>query len=85
MKKKLFPGIKNAEDAANRLESVQTFKAITLTITTRQIGFGTVNICMALNQFNNVPVVGSVYEMYTVFLAMLEVKIMITQRGICEG
>lgn len=40
-------------------------------------------ISLSLNQFNNVPVVGTIYEMYRVFLAMLEVKVMITQRGIC--
>lgn len=35
LKKKLFPGIKDAQDAENKIEANQTFKTIQLTITTR--------------------------------------------------
>ncbi|KAG5867922.1 hypothetical protein JTB14_019741 [Gonioctena quinquepunctata] len=82
LRKKLFPGIKTSDDAMSRLEALQTFKAIELCITTRQIGFGTVQIFMALRQFNNVPVEGNIYQMYRVNLALLHVKMMITQRGV---
>ncbi|KAG5864969.1 hypothetical protein JTB14_017049 [Gonioctena quinquepunctata] len=48
--------IKTAEDAMNKLEALQVFKAIELCVTTRQMGFGTVQVFVALRQFNNVPV-----------------------------
>ncbi|CAG9773471.1 unnamed protein product [Ceutorhynchus assimilis] len=61
LKKKLFPGIKNAQSAMYRLESLQTAKAVELAVTTRQIGFGVVHLFVALRQFNNVAIQGNVY------------------------
>lgn len=82
LKKKLFPGIKDAQDATNKIEATQTFKTIELTITTRQMGFGTVHILMALRQFNNVPATGNVYQMYRTFLAVYEAKTIVVNRGV---
>lgn len=82
LKKKLFPGVKDGQTAADRLEAVNTLKAITLCVTTRSIGFGTLHMFSCLYQFNNVPVQGSIYEMYRVCLAVFEVKVKIVQRGI---
>lgn len=82
LKRKLFPGIKDAQDATNKIEATQTFKTIELIITTRQMGFGTVHILMALRQFNNVPAIGNVYQMYRTFLAVYEAKTIVVNRGV---
>lgn len=84
LNKKYFPGIKDPQDAMNQIEATQTFKTSRLTITTRQIGFGCVNIFMGLRGFNNVPVQGNIYQMYRVFLAMTETKVVLVNRGIID-
>lgn len=81
LKKKLFPGIKN-ESVMDRLESVQTFKAVTLCITTRAIGFSAVNIFTSLYEFNNVPVQGEITQFYRVGLAIIQTKVALAQRGV---
>lgn len=82
LKKKLFPGVKNEQTASERLEAVNTMKAITLCVTTRAIGFGTVNVFIAMFEFNNVPVRGNIYQLYRVALAAFECKVKIVNRGI---
>ncbi|CAH1982559.1 unnamed protein product [Acanthoscelides obtectus] len=61
LKNKLFPGIKDGQTAAERVEAVNTLKAITICITTRTIGFGTTHLFACLYEYNNVPVRGSIY------------------------
>lgn len=80
LKKNLFPGIKSMQDVSDRLESINTMKAITLCIT-RQIGFGTSHIFISLNQFNNVPARGNIYQLYRVALALVEAKLLVVQRS----
>ncbi|KAK4887512.1 hypothetical protein RN001_003783 [Aquatica leii] len=65
-----------------RLEAVNTMRAITLTVTFRAIGFGAASIYAASFEFNNVPVRGSVYQMYRYNLAVFEVKVKVCQRSI---
>lgn len=79
LKKRLFPGIKSAQE---RLDTINTIKAITLTITTRAIGFGAAHFFYSLYEFNNVPIRGSVYQFYRVSLAILEGKVKACQRSI---
>lgn len=82
LKKKLFPGVKDGHSAMERLEAVQTFKAITLCITTRGLGFGIMSIFRALREFHNTPEVGDVYQFYRVSLAVTQTKVALAQRGI---
>lgn len=82
LKKKLFPGVKDGQSAMERLEAVQTFKPITLCITTRGLGFGIVNIFRALREFHNAPDVGDIYQFYRVSLAITQTKVALAQRGI---
>lgn len=37
---------------------------------------------MALRQFNNIPIAGNIYQMYTTFLAIIETKVIIVNRGV---
>ena len=53
--KKLTPGV-GTMSAADRLESHHTFRAITLCITTRAIGFGAFNALKRISLFPNVQV-----------------------------
>lgn len=82
LKKKLFPGVKTGQNALERLEALNTFKAITLTVTTRAMGFASNQIFFALYEYNNVPIRGTVYEMYRVCLTVFEVKVKTCQRAI---
>ncbi|CAH0392011.1 unnamed protein product [Bemisia tabaci] len=65
---KLLPGVKTGENAASRLESYNTNRAVVIAITTRQMGFGVACIFTALAQMppNRVPVGGTLYEYYRV-------------------
>lgn len=81
LKKKLFPGIKT-ESVMDRLEAVQTFKAVTLCITTRAIGFGVVNIFISLFEFSNVPIRDEITQFYRVCSAIVQTKVALTQRGV---
>ncbi|CAH0382345.1 unnamed protein product [Bemisia tabaci] len=47
---KLLPGVKTGENAASRLESYNSNRAVVLAITTRQMGFGVTCIFSALAQ-----------------------------------
>lgn len=82
LKKKLFPGVKDGQTASERLEAVNTFKAITLTVTTRAIGFGTMHIFLSLFEFANVPQRGDIYQLYRVGLAVFQAKLQIVQRSV---
>lgn len=57
-------------------------KAITICVTTRGIGFGTINMFIALFEFNNVPMRGDIYQMYRISLAAFECKVKIVNRGV---
>ncbi|EFA08434.1 hypothetical protein TcasGA2_TC006081 [Tribolium castaneum] len=61
LRKKLFPGTKE-ESAQDRLESYSTLKAITITVTTRAIGFGAMYAFRAIFSFNNTPVNGNNFD-----------------------
>lgn len=76
----LLLGQKDISAALGALESTQTLKAITLCITTRSIGFSATTMIRALYSFNNVPVRGSIYQIYRVYLAMLECKLTLDSR-----
>lgn len=80
--KKLFPGIKSMQSALDRLEATNTLKAITLCVTTGQIGFAISHIFISLRQFNNIPVAGSIYQPYRVGLALFEAKMLVIQRSV---
>lgn len=82
LRRKLFPGVKNGQSAMERLDAVNTLRAITLTVTTRAIGFGTASIFASLYEFNNVPVRGTIFQLYRISLAILEVKVKVCQRSI---
>lgn len=82
LKNKLFPGVKTGQNALERLEALNTFKAITLTVTTRAMGFRTNQIFFSLYEYNNVPVTSAIYEMYRVCLAVFEVKVKMCQRAV---
>ncbi|XP_046415809.1 uncharacterized protein LOC124177470 [Neodiprion fabricii] len=84
LRKKLYPGVKDEMSAMDRLEAYNTSKAITLTITTRAIGMGTLHIFSCLFEFNNIPIRGSIYQLYRVSLAVLEAKVQYVQRGIAS-
>ncbi|XP_044746580.1 uncharacterized protein LOC123308102 [Coccinella septempunctata] len=85
LKQKLFQGVKDERTARERLETVNIMKAITLPITTRSMGLGSAHIFYSLYGFRNmkdIPARGSIYQMYRVALAILEVKVTICQRSI---
>lgn len=82
LKKKLFPGVKDGQSASERLEAVNTMKAITMCVTTRGIGFSTLHVFLSIYQFNNIPIRGSIFQLYRVALAVLECKVQIVQRGV---
>lgn len=59
LRKKLFPGTEN-KSAQDRLESYTALTAITLTVTTPALGFGSAYCFRAIFSFNNVPVNGNI-------------------------
>lgn len=82
LQNKLFPGVKSEQSAADKLEVVSTLKAITLCITTRSMGFGTVTTFLAMMDLQNVPLRGDIYQFYRVSLAIFESKVQFCQRGV---
>ncbi|XP_046628200.1 uncharacterized protein LOC124309028 [Neodiprion virginianus] len=82
LKKKFYPGVTDNMSAMDRLEAYNTSKVITLTVTTRAVGFSTMHIFACLYEFNNVLMRGSIYQIYRVALAVFEAKIQFTQRGV---
>ena len=82
LQNKLYPGVKNEQSAADRLEVISTFKAIVLCITTRTIGFGTISTFLTIYDLHNVPQRGDIYQFYRVSLALFEFKIQFCQRGV---
>lgn len=83
--KHLFAGLKDSNTAAERAESVSTLKAITLTVTTRAIEFATTHIFSTLYEYNNVPVNGTIYQLYRVALAAVQCKVTYVQRGVTDS
>ncbi|CAB3221954.1 unnamed protein product [Arctia plantaginis] len=74
IREKMYVG-SNEEDALNRLSEQQTLKAITLSITTRGIGFGICHLTfISISYYENIRV-PSMYAMYRVFLGLLEAKL----------
>lgn len=82
LKNKLFPGVKDSQTASERLEAYNTERAITLTVTTRAIGFSCFSIFQSIFSYNQVPARGTIYQLYRVSLATFESKVIISNRGI---
>lgn len=83
IQKKLFPGVKTGQSAVDRLEACNVSRVMTMDISTRASGFSFVNIFYCLFEFNNVPMNGSIYQLYRVGLAALECKVVIANRDVC--
>jgi hypothetical protein len=71
---KLGVGLKEVEDAPNPIEANKTFKAITLLVTTRTIGFSAAQIYFQSSAQRN-PVYCNIYAFYRVNLALFEAKL----------
>lgn len=82
LKNKLFPGVKDGQNASDRLEAYNTERAITVTITTRRIGFSAYFIFQSIYEYNNVPVRGDIYQLYRVGLIMAECKVIVANRDV---
>lgn len=74
IRRKMFVGT-NEEDALARLSEQQTLKAITLSITTRGIGFGICHLTFISISYHETIQVPNIYAMYRVFLGLLEAKV----------
>lgn len=74
VKQTLNPGMKSGDELLARIGENHTLKAITLTITTRAIGFGLCHLSFIAVSYHeiNVP---SIYAQYRVFLAIVEAKL----------
>ncbi|GLV46289.1 hypothetical protein CBL_20698, partial [Carabus blaptoides fortunei] len=80
--KELLPGFKTGQSAAERLAAYNVSRVKTITVSPRAIGFASFNFFFCLHEYNNVPVNGSIYQIYRVGLAALECKISIANRNI---
>lgn len=80
--KKLLPGVKTGQSAAERLEAYNVSGVKTLVITKQGIRFATHNFFFCLHEYHNIPVNGSIYQLYTVGLAAVECKVSIANRNI---
>lgn len=75
LKKLLFVGTHGEEDALARLGEAQQLRAITLSITTRSIGFGIAQTMFTAITINENILPPPCYSLYRIFLAMLEAKL----------
>lgn len=80
LKKSLAPGAGDAISILARLEAKQTLKAISITITTRSIGFSVTMMLHHLTNFDRCPNEGTCYTMYRVYVAALECHLMTNKR-----
>lgn len=74
IKSTLHPGAKSDDDLLAKIGENHNLKAITLTITTRGIGFGLCHLNFIAVSYHEI-VVPNVYAQYRVFLAVLEAKL----------
>lgn len=65
----------------DRMDAINILKAITITVTTRAIGFGVTNIFLTLSSLNNVPIRGNIYQVYRESLAVFEGKLQMIKRS----
>jgi hypothetical protein len=71
---KLGAGMREVEDALNKIEANKTLKAVTLLVTTRTMGFCAAKIYFQSSAQRN-PVYCNIYAFYRVNLAMFEAKL----------
>lgn len=69
-----FSEVKSEQTAAERLETINILKAITICITTRSIGFGFVSVFLSMIVLRNVPTRSNIIQFYRVSLALIESK-----------
>lgn len=70
----LHPGATSSEDLLAKIGETHTLKAITLSISTRAIGFGLCHLNFIAVTYNEIQI-PNVYSQYRVFLAVLEAKL----------
>lgn len=75
LKKQLLVGTSSVDDALARLGETQQLKAITLSITTRGIGFGICQTMFTTVTINENIVPPSCHILYRIFLATMEAKL----------
>jgi hypothetical protein len=80
IKDKLFVGTAGEDDALARLQESQTLKAITLSITTRGIGFGLCHLVFLSSSYNNRITIPNIYAMYRSYLGVVEAKLQLIKR-----
>lgn len=74
LRKQLMVGTSSADDALARLGETQTLKAITLSITTRGIGFGICQTLFTAVTINENIIPPSCHVLFRIFLATFEAK-----------
>ncbi|CAH2108764.1 unnamed protein product [Euphydryas editha] len=74
VKTTLNPGVKTCDELAARIGKTYTLKAVTLSITTRAIGFGLAHLSFIAVSYHEIAV-PSIYAQYRVFLAVLEAEL----------
>lgn len=74
IKSTLHPGANSSEDLLAKIGETHTLKTITLSISTRAIGFGICHLNFIAVTYNELQV-PNVYSQYRVFLAVLEAKL----------
>lgn len=77
---KLGVGLKEIEDALNRIEATKTMNAVTLLVTTRTMGFCAAQIYFHCSKQRN-PVYCDIYAFYRINLAMFEAKLYYIRRN----
>lgn len=82
LKNKLFPGVKDGQSASDRLEAYNTERAITLTVTTRAIGFSCYFNFQAIFEFEKVLISGDIHYLYRIGLIMAEATVIIANRSV---
>lgn len=71
----LGAGLSGVDEILNRIQEEQTLKAITLSITTRGIGFGICDLLYLSNSYQETIQIPDVYSIYRTFLAVTEAKL----------
>lgn len=74
IKSTLHPGAKSSDEVLAKIGEHHTLRAITLSITTRGIGFGLCHLSYIAVSYHEIAV-PSIYSQYRVFLAVLEAKL----------
>lgn len=71
----LYVGTHGENDTLAKLEQAQTLKSITLSITTRAIGFNLCHLVRLCVNYGERIAIPSIYELYRVYLGLIEVKV----------